>query len=196
MTTPEPQSVVPKPRRRFQYSLRAMFGLTTGTAAFFALGRMLRYADAIVILVGIVITVGVMEWPRRAHLATGILLTLVAGTLLWANLRTTGWAKEFNVEPPNELDPFAKSMFYRGWPLNPSMMCLVHHMRFDASDIGVYAILVLDAVVSMVVLLLVRATCEFCFRRLDKPIIEMPPDTQPPGSAPPPGGSTSGPPVE
>jgi hypothetical protein len=69
-------------------------------------------------------------------------------------------------------------------------------MRFDASDIGVYAVLVLDAAVSVVALLVVRATCEFCFRRLDKPIIEMPPDTQPPDSAPPPAGSTSVPPVE
>jgi hypothetical protein len=63
MSTPEIQPAALKPERRpFQYSLRAMFGFTAGTAAFFALGRMLGFVDAIVILVGIVVTVGVMEY--------------------------------------------------------------------------------------------------------------------------------------
>jgi len=45
-------------------------------------GRMLR-------LTAIVVLVGVMKYPRRVHPLTGVLLTLVAGTLLWANLRPT-----------------------------------------------------------------------------------------------------------
>ena len=106
-----------------------MFGLTTGTAAFFSVARTLGYVDAVVILAGIVVVVGIMEYPRRVHLATGILLTLVAGALLWANLRPTGWERLHHVRPPNELDPVAKSMFYRGWPLYPFATCPFHGMR-------------------------------------------------------------------
>ena len=196
MTTTEPQPAAPKPGRRFQYSLRAMFGLTTGTAAFFALGRMLGYADAIVILVGIVITVGVMEYPRRVYLPTGIMLMLVAGTLLWANLRTTGWQKALNVLPPEELDLVARSMFFRGWPISPFMTCQTHGMIFDPSEIGVHWILILDAAVFVVALGFVRIVGEFCLRKRDKPILEMPAHPQSAGSDLPPAGSTSGPPVE
>lgn len=70
MSTTEPQPAAPMPGRPFQFTLRSLFAITTGTAAFFALGRMLGYADAIVTLVGVVITVAVMEYPRRVHLAT------------------------------------------------------------------------------------------------------------------------------
>ncbi len=173
-----------------------MFGLTTGTAAFFALGRMLGYAEAIVILAGIVITVGVMEWPRRVCLPTGIVLMVVAGTLLWANLRTTGWQKALNVLPPEELDLVARNMFFRGWPIAPFMTCPSHGMTFDPSEIGVHWILFLDAAVFAVVLGFTRIVGEFCLRKREKPVLEMPPDTQPAGSDPPPAGSISGPRVE
>jgi len=167
MSVTESQPAASKPERRFQYSLRAMFGLTTGTAAFFALGRMLGYADAVVILVGVVVAVGVMEYPRRVHLATGIVVTVVAGVLLRANLRPTGWQREFNQLPPTELDPVVKTMFYRGWPLCPWMICLVGPgMQLHASDTGAYVVLVFDAAIFAVVLLAVRATCAFCCRRL------------------------------
>ncbi|MGA2257712.1 MAG: hypothetical protein ABSG53_23875 [Thermoguttaceae bacterium] len=183
MTPLEPQSAAPKPERRFQYSLRSLFALTTGAAAFFALGRMLGFADAIVILVGIVITVGVMEWPRRVYLATGILLTVVAGTLLWANLRTTGWAERLNMGPPQELDPIAKRMFWRGWPIAPWMTCSAHGMILDPSATGVYGILVLDAVAFAIIHCVVRGSCEFFFRRRDPQIIEPLPDTPPDGTS-------------
>ena len=68
-------------------------------------------------------------------------------------------------------------------------------MTFDPSEAAVYTILVLDAVVSMVVLLHVRTTCEFCCRRPNKPIIETPPNLQPAGGDLP-AGSTSVPQVE
>ena len=101
MTTPETQPAEAKPGRRpFQFSLRALFGLTCGTAAFFSLARTLGYADAMVILAAVVVAVGVMEYPRRVRPAHGHLLTLVAGTLLWANLRQTGWEREFGDVPP------------------------------------------------------------------------------------------------
>ena len=68
MTTPKTQPAAPKPGRRpFQYSLRALFGLTCGIAAFFSLARTLGYVDAVVILAGIVVLVGVMAYPRRVR---------------------------------------------------------------------------------------------------------------------------------
>jgi len=197
MSDPEPQlTKLPPERRWYQFSLRALFGVTCGTAAFFSLARTLGYADAFVILVAILAVVGIMEYPRRVHLATGIVLTLVAGALLWANVRTTKWQNVFNVLPPDQLDSVAKSMFYRGWPIAPFMPCLVRHMQFDASEAGVYAVLVLDAVVSVVILLLVRATCEFCCRRLGRLNIEKRPEKHPPDGNPPPGGWSAEPQVE
>lgn len=126
---------------------------------------MLGYIDAVVILVGIVVTVGVMEYPHRVHLATGILLTLVAGVLLWANLRQTRWAREFSVWPPVGLDPVAASLFCRGWPLPAFLICPYRHMQFEPNNVAVYAVLVVDAVVYVVSLLIVRGVGEFCFRR-------------------------------
>ena len=169
-----------------------MLGLTTGTAAFFALGRMPGNADAIVILAGVVITVSVMEYPRRVHLVTGILLTFVAGALLWANLRTTIWQKAFGFPLAKELDSVAKGMFYRGWPLCPCMTCLVYFMKFHPSEPGIHAILAFDGIVCATILLVVRVVCEFCFQSRAKLTATMP---HPPSDRPP-AGSTSGPPVE
>ena len=143
MSTPEPQPAEPQPGRRpFQYSLRSLFGLTCGIAAFFSLARTLGYVDAFVILAAVVVAVGVVEYPRRVHLATGILVTLVAGTLLWANLRPVGWAKELKGLPPEHLNAVTKSMFFRGWPLSPWMFCLVHLDQHYASDTEAYVPLV------------------------------------------------------
>ncbi len=190
MTTPE--SVAPMPRRRpFQYNLRALFGLTCGTAAFFSLARTLGYADAVVVLAAIVIAVGVMEYPRRAHLATGIVLSLVAGTLLWANLRPTRWQREFYASSPDHLDPVAKGMFYRGWPLSPCLTCLVHGMKFDTGEGDVYAVLMVDGVLGAIALCVARCACEVCLRGRGRSTFDTP---HPP--CPPPAGQTSGPRVE
>ena len=175
MTTPETQPAASKPERRpFQYGLRSLFGLTCGTAVFFSVARMLGYVDAVVILAGIVVLVGVIEWPRLVRLPTGIMLAIVAGVLLWANLRQTGWQAVLNEVPPRELDSMARSMFYRGWPLYPFATCPVHGMRFDASEVGVYWILALNGLVFVSVLIAVRRVGEFCFRRRNKPIIVGP----------------------
>src|SRR4029077_15926572 len=69
--------------------------------------------------------------PHPVHRTTAILLTLLTGVLLWANLRPTGWQEEFGgVDSPLELDPITKAMFWRGWPLSPFMFCLIHGMKF------------------------------------------------------------------
>lgn len=166
MSETEQQTATPPlKRRRFQYSLRWLFVLTGATAVFFSVAHTLGYADAVVILAAFVVLVGVVKYPRRVHPATGILLALVAGTLLWANLRPTGWQREFNQMPPDQLDPVTKSMFYRGWPLPPCMVCLVHGMRFDPSDGAVHLALVFDGVLFAVALFVVKGVCELCFRR-------------------------------
>src|SRR5262245_55040019 len=38
--------------------------------------------------------------PRPVHLTTTVVLTLVAGTLLWANLRPTVWEEDFGGDVP------------------------------------------------------------------------------------------------
>jgi hypothetical protein len=186
MSTSETQPAEPKPgSRRFQFSLRALFSLTCGTAAFFSLARTLGYVDAVVILAAIVVVVGVMEYPRRVHLATGILLTVVAGLLLWANLRPTRWEKEFGVSTPDQLDPVAKSMFCRGWPLSPCLICIHHHMTVDPSDPAIYLALTSDGIVFVAALFVTRGICGLCFRRRGRPIINtLPSPPQPPNTRP------------
>ena len=133
---PEPQPAEAKLERRpFQFSLRSLFGPTCGTAAFFSLARALGYADAVVILAAIVVAVGVMEYPRRVHLAPAILLTLVAGTLFVGQLTADPVAgRTWLFAAPDRLDFVTKGMFFRGWPLSPCMICLYHGMRFHPEE--------------------------------------------------------------
>jgi len=190
MSITELHPTEPKPeRRRFQYSLQAMFGLTTGTAAFFALARMLGYVDAVVALAAILVLVGIMEYPRRVHLLTGILLTLVAGMLLWANLRTE---RHWGSLTPDQLDPMAEAMFFRGWPLRPCMVCLISGMKFHPSEPGVYGILAFDGIVFVAALFVTRGVRGLCLRRRGRPIIKTPLDTTHPRNNPPPDDLTSG----
>ena len=185
-------------RHRFQYSLRALFGLAFGIAAFFSLARTLGYVDAVVIVAGTVVVVGIiMEYPRRVHLATGILLVVVAGLLLWANLRATGLQKEFNGLPPEQLElgPVATSMFYRGWPVSPCTVCKTGGGMPHPQDAVVRFALVIDGVVFSVALLVARRVCELCFRWRAKMAIKMPHGKSHPPCSPP-AGSTSGPRVE
>ncbi len=185
MSITEPQPAEPKPERRpFQYSLRSLFELTCGIAAFFSLARTLGYVDALVILAAVVVAVGVMEYPRRVRPATAILITLVAGTLLWANLRTNGWAREFNLGPPIGLDPVLRSTFCHGWPFSACSIYLHNHMT-DPGDPAMYWALTSDVVVFVVALLATRGVGELCLRWRAKLAVKTPP-----------AGSTSGPPVE
>lgn len=101
---------------------------------------------------------------RPVHITTAILLTQLAGILLWANLRPT-W-EEFGGDPPTDLDPITKAMFFRGWPLSPCMFCLFHGMKFHCSSgIGLF-VLLLDGVLFVGALLATRAVSERCLRWL------------------------------
>jgi hypothetical protein len=107
--------------------------------------------------------------PHPVHLTTTILLTLLTGILLWANLRPTVWQEEFGggIDAPTGLDPITKAMFWRGWPLSPCMICLIHGMRFHPSGIEGCA-LVFDGVLFLVALFAAKAVCESCFRWLQR----------------------------
>jgi len=102
--------------------------------------------------------------PRPVHLTTTILLTLLTGILLWANLRPTGWQEVWNVDAPAELDPVTKAMFWRGWPLSPFMIC-IDGLRCRPSPIA-GCLLVFDGVLFVVALFAAKAVCESCFRWL------------------------------
>ncbi len=74
----------PTELRWYQYSLRSLFGLTCGTAAFFSVARMLGYVDAVAILAGVVVLAVVEEWqPLRFG-------SLIMGTLGGALLASYG----------------------------------------------------------------------------------------------------------
>jgi hypothetical protein len=104
--------------------------------------------------------------PHPVHLTTTILLTLFTGILLWANLRPTGWQEELGwIDTPTGLDPITKAMFWRGWPLSPFMICLIHGMRFRPDGIE-GCVLVFDGVLFLVALFAAKAVCESCFRWL------------------------------
>ncbi|SIO60429.1 hypothetical protein SAMN05444166_6389 [Singulisphaera sp. GP187] len=51
--------------------------------------------DWSVIGVAFLILIHTARRPQPVHRTTAILLTLLTGILLWANLRPTGWQKEF-----------------------------------------------------------------------------------------------------
>jgi hypothetical protein len=104
--------------------------------------------------------------PHPVHRTTAIVLTLLTGVLIWANLRPTGWQEEFGgVDTPPELDPITKAMFWRGWPLSPFMVCLIHGMRFHPGGIEL-CVLVVDGGIFVAALFAAKAMCECCLRWL------------------------------
>ena len=109
-----------------------------------------------------------MLFPRRVHLTTGICLAITAATLLWANLRTTQWEREWGEAPPSELDPVTYAMFWHGWPLSPSMGCsvysLIHAVQPNVPVLR--GILIFDAVFFLMALFVVKDVSEWCIRVL------------------------------
>ena len=55
-------NAVPK-RRRFQFSLRAIFVLMSSTAVFFSVARNLGYVDAVIILAALSVLLGIALFP-------------------------------------------------------------------------------------------------------------------------------------
>jgi len=102
--------------------------------------------------------------PQPVHQTTAILMTLLTGDLLWANLRPTAWQEEFGgVDCPPGLDPVTRAMFWRGWPLAPCMVCLIHGLRFHPGGVE-QCILALDGAIFLVALYATKATGELILR--------------------------------
>jgi hypothetical protein len=124
--------------------------------------------DLCIGLMAVLALVRVTRRPRPVHRTTAFLLALISGVLLWANLRPTGWQEGLGgVDPPEALDPVTRALFWRGWPLSPCMVCLVHGLRFHPSGVEQCA-LVLDGVLFAVALLATKTACERRLRRLQE----------------------------
>ena len=124
-------------------------------------------AEGAVTVMAFLVLIRAVRRPHAVHLTTKIVLTLLTGILLWTNLRPTVWQEEFGggIDAPTGLDPVTKAMFWRGWPLSPCMVCLIHGMRFHPSGIE-GCVLVFDGVLFLVALFAAKAVCESCFRWL------------------------------
>jgi hypothetical protein len=120
--------------------------------------------DWSVIGVALLILIRAARRPHPVHRTTAILLTLLTGILLWANLRPSGWQEDFGGESPPELDPVTRTMFWRGWPLSP---CMVHLFggRFHPSG-GEQCVLAFDGFLFVVAIFATRTICERCLRWL------------------------------
>jgi hypothetical protein len=85
---------------------------------------------------------------RRLHPVTLAVFILLAVVFLWANLRVTSLVAEMHLDPvaaaPQELGPVGRFLFFRGWPLSPSHVCVWHGGRFHPEEDPVFAVLVID----------------------------------------------------
>ena len=120
--------------------------------------------DLLIVALAIVILVTVASRPHPARPTTALLLALLTGILLWANLRSAGWQEELGgVDRPVNLDFITKAMFWRGWPLSPCMVCTFHGSRFHPNGLERF-VLVIDGAIFVVALFLIKAACERCLR--------------------------------
>ncbi|WP_165070746.1 hypothetical protein [Paludisphaera rhizosphaerae] len=127
--------------------------------------------DVLVAAVALLTYVVVQRRPRPAHLTATIVLALLTGLWIWANLRPTDWKRDIGVSRlPAELDFVTKGMFFRGWPLSPCWFSLITGMRFHADRLQPMT-LVFDWLVLVVALKLAKIACE---RRPRKPVVPNP----------------------
>jgi hypothetical protein len=116
--------------------------------------------EGAVTVMAFLVLIRAVRRPHPVHLTTTILLTLLTGILLWANLRPTGWRESLGgIDTPTGLDPITKAMFWRGWPLSPCMICLMTGMKLHPSGIE-GCVLVFDGVLFLVALFATKAACE------------------------------------
>ncbi len=155
------QPPAPPALRWYQYRLRSLLILTTLTAVFFSVARTLGYVDALVSLAAVAILVGFLRYPRRVHLVTGVALVLIAATLLWANLRRTGWEEVWGERAPPGFAALARTMYYHGWPACPFMVSPPRGMP-PYSDGLEWTPLVLNGIVFALALFVARVICQWC----------------------------------
>jgi hypothetical protein len=153
--------------RRFQLSLWARLALAALIPVVLVLAAIeLGWVDAAVILLALVVLAWMIRRPEPVRLTTAIVLTLVAGMLLWANLRRVERLEQRGVEKPQNLDGLTEAMFWRGWPLCPFMFSpYVSSFRYITEDQVLQRALIYDGAVYVAALFATRFLCERCFRR-------------------------------
>lgn len=113
-------------------------------------------ADLLIIALAVGVFVAVARWKRPARPGVWVVLALLTVAWIGANLRDTGWSEELGGQrPPDGLDPLTRSLFYRGWPLAPFMVCSRHGNRFRPGG-GEGLVLVFDLLVLFAGLALAR----------------------------------------
>ncbi len=120
--------------------------------------------DVFTIAFAVFILFAVAKWNRPVRPITAFFLALLTGAWIWANLRTSGWQEVLNEGTPEGLDPVTKAMFWRGWPLAPVMLCLIHGNRLRPIGLEGLA-LVFDWLVLLLVLSLARFVWDRCSHR-------------------------------
>lgn len=112
-------------------------------------------ADLLIIALAVGVFVVVARWKRPARPGVVVVLALLTVAWIGANLRDAGWRGVWNEEAPGWLDPITRSFFYRGWPLAPFMICVIHGNRFRPGR-GEGLVLVFDLLVLFAALALAR----------------------------------------
>jgi len=123
--------------------------------------------EVFTIAFAVVILVALARRNRPVRPTTAFFLALLTGAWIWANLRTSGWQEVWGEGAPDGLDPVTKAMFWRGWPLAPFMVCMIHGNRFRPSGLEGCA-LIFDWLVLFVVLSLARFVCARCSHWRDR----------------------------
>ena len=137
---------------------------TRGLMVAAAVAAVALSVEGAIIVMAFLVLIRAVRGPHPAHLTTTILLTLLTGILLWANLRPSVWQEEWGgFDTPAELDPITRAMFWRGWPLSPFMIC-IDGLKYSHTHMA-GLVLVFDGVLFLVALFAMKAVCEGCFRR-------------------------------
>lgn len=145
--------------RWYQVGLCVCLLLTAVIAVLLWVVSTLGLVHAAIVLLALIVLFCTMRWRPQVRLTTAVVLALVTGILVWANLRPTRRYIEFGLATPTELDPLTAAMFWRGWPISPSSVCLIHGMRFHPSGVEQCA-LIFDGVLFAAVLFAVRTASE------------------------------------
>jgi hypothetical protein len=102
------------------------------------------------------------------HRATLITPVILLAAFLWANARVSRLAREFDVGPPESYGPVAASLFMRGWPISPWMICPIHGMKMHPEETFVWVAFIIDAAPAMIALLIVGTIVEWSARALGR----------------------------
>jgi hypothetical protein len=122
-------------------------------------------ADLLTTAVAIVVLFAFSRLLGPVRRTTAIVLAMLAAASLWANLRASGWQEVLNQVTPHEnLDPFTQALFWRGWPVAPVMLCVIHGNRLRPNGAEALAI-VFNWLVLFFILALAKLLCERCFGR-------------------------------